>query len=75
MNGLYPGPATEPGWNLASGNPADPGVAIRVGLKSCAPAKCTAAGPNGLACGVGEARVTDCTAAGSLTAMLAILGA
>ena len=26
MNGLYPGPATEPGWNLASGNPSGPGV-------------------------------------------------
>ena len=39
MNGLYPGPATAPGANLASGNPSGPGVAIRVGLKSGAPAK------------------------------------
>ena len=75
MNGLYPGPATEPGWNLASGKPAGPGVAIRVGLKSGAPAKFTTAGPNGFCCGVGEPSVTVCTAAGSLTAMLASLGA
>src|SRR5438067_629468 len=43
MNGLYPGPATEPGWNLASGNPAGPGVAIRVGLKAAETATSTAA--------------------------------
>ena len=75
MNGLYPGPATAPGWSLASGNPFGPGVAIRVGLKSGAPAKFTAAGPNGFCCGVGEPSVTVCTAAGSLIAMLASLGA
>ena len=75
MNGLYPGPATAPGANLASGNPVGPGVAIRVGLKFGAPAKCTTAGPNGLTCGVGEPSVTVCTAAGSLIAMLASLGA
>ena len=75
MNGLYPGPATAPGANLASGNPSGPGVAIRVGLKSGAPAKFTAAGPNGFSCGVGEPSVTVCTAAGSLIAMLASLGA
>ena len=28
MNGLYPGPATAPGWNLASGKPFGPGSAI-----------------------------------------------
>ena len=75
MNGLYPGPATAPGWNLASGNPAGPGVAMRVGLKSGAPAKFTTAGPNGFCWTVGEPSVTVCTAAGSLIAMLASLGA
>src|SRR5215468_6401175 len=75
MNGLYPGPATAPGANLASGNPAGPGFATRAGLKSGAPAKCTTAGPNGFWDGVGEPRVTVCTAAGSLIAMLASLGA
>ena len=75
MNGLYPGPATAPGWNLASGNPFGPGVAMRVGLKSGAPAKFTTAGPNGFCCGVGLPSVTVCTAAGSLIAMLASLGA
>ena len=75
MNGLYPGPATAPGWSLASGNPFGPGVAMRVGLKSGAPAKFTPAGPNRFCCGVGLSRVTVCTAAGSLIAMLASLGA
>ena len=49
MNGLYPGPATAPGWNDFSGNPVGPGTAIRVGLKSGAPAKWITAGPKGLA--------------------------
>ena len=75
MNGLYPGPATAPGANLASGNPFGPGSAMRVGLKSGAPAKLMTPGPNGLACGAGLVSVTVCTAAGSLTAMLASLGA
>ena len=75
MKGLYPGPATAPGWSLASGNPSGPGVAMRVGLKSGAPAKFTPAGPNGFWATVGESRVTVCTAAGSLIAMLASLGA
>src|SRR6202008_2631209 len=48
MNGLYPGPATAPGANLASGKPVGPGTATRVGLKFGAPAKCTTPGPNGL---------------------------
>src|ERR1700751_1297684 len=47
MNGLYPGPATEPGANLASGNPSGPGTAMRVGAKLGAPAKFTTPGPNG----------------------------
>src|SRR5262249_62236382 len=75
MNGLYPGPATAPGANLASGNPVGPGSAIRVGLKSGAPAKCTTAGPKGVCARVGELRVTGCTAAGALIAMVASLGA
>src|SRR5260370_40219518 len=75
MNGLYPGPATAPGWNLASGNPSGPGAAMRVGLKSGAPAKFTTAGPNGFCCGAGEPRVRGCTAAGPLIAILASLGA
>jgi len=64
MNGLYPGPATAPGWNWASGNPSGPGVAMRVGLKSGAPAKLMTAGPNGFRCGVGLLSVTVCTHAG-----------
>ena len=64
MNGLYPGPATAPGWNLASGKPVGPGVAMRVGLKSGAPAKFTTAGPNGFCCGVGVPSVTVCTRPG-----------
>ena len=75
MNGLYPGPATAPGWNLASGNPSGPGVAMRVGLKSGAPAKLMTAGPNGFCCGVGLLRVTVCTHAGQEMPMLASLGA
>ena len=75
MNGLYPGPATEPGANLASGNPVGPGTAIRVGLKFGAPAKFTTPGPNGFCAGDGLVRVTVCTAAGSPIAMLASLGA
>ncbi len=75
MNGLYPGPATAPGWKFASGKPFGPGVAIRVGLKSGAPWKLTTACPNRFCAGVGDSRVTLCTAAGSLIAMLASLGA
>ena len=48
---------------------------MRVGLKSGAPAKLMTPGPNGLACGVGLVSVTVYTAAGSLMAMLASLGA
>src|SRR5260370_13383510 len=73
MNGLYPGPATEPGWNLTSGKPVGPATAIRVGLKSGAPAKFTTPGPNGFCAAVGLVRVTVCTAAGSPIAMLASL--
>jgi hypothetical protein len=47
MNGLYPGPATAPGWNFFSGKPLGPGTAIRLGLKFGAPRKWMAAGPNG----------------------------
>src|SRR6478736_4521603 len=50
MNGLYPGPATAPGANLAGGNPFGPGTSTRVGPKFGAPAKFTTPGPNGLAC-------------------------
>jgi hypothetical protein len=75
MNGLYPGPATEPGANLASGNPFGPGTAMRVGLKFGAPAKFTTPGPNGFCAGDGLVRVTVCTPAGSPIAMLASLGA
>ena len=60
---------------MASGNPFGPGVAMRVGLKSGAPAKFTFAGPNRFCVGEGLPRVTVCTAAGSLIAMLASLGA
>ena len=49
MNGLYPGPATAPGWSAVSGNPVGPGTATRVGLKSGAPAKWITAGPKGFA--------------------------
>jgi hypothetical protein len=75
MNGLYPGPATEPGANLASGNPFGPGWAMRVGLKLGAPAKFTTPGPNGFCAGEGLVRVTVWTAAGSPMPMLASLGA
>ncbi len=54
MNGLYPGPATAPGWNFASGNPSGPGSAIRVGLKSGAPWKLTTAWPNRFCVGGGR---------------------
>ena len=75
MNGLYPGPATEPGWKFFSGNPVGPGSAILVGLKSGAPWKCTAAGPKWFCSGEGESSVTVCTAAGSPIAMFASFGA
>ena len=55
MNGLYPGPATAPGWKFASGNPFGPGCAIRVGLKSGAPWKSTTAGPC-ILCGSGSCK-------------------
>jgi hypothetical protein len=44
-------------------------------LKSGAQAKSIIPGPNGFPCGVGFSSVTSCTAAGSLIAMLASLGA
>ena len=75
MNGLYPGPATAPGWNLASGNPSGPGTAMRVGLKSGAPAKLMRAGPNGFCDARRVAQVTVCTHAGQEMPMLASLGA
>src|SRR2546430_16830239 len=75
MKGLYPEPATAPGWNLASGKPFGPGTAIRVGLKSGAPWKWTSACPKGFCAGVGESRVTVCTQAGQLIPILAKLGA
>ena len=50
-------------------------MAIRVGLKSGAPAKFTTPGPNGFCATVGLVSVTVCTAAGSPIAMLASLGA
>src|SRR5260370_22204360 len=75
INGLYPGPATAPGWNLASGKPLGPGTAIRVGLKSGAPWKWTSAGPNGFCAGVGLSMVTVCTQAGPPIPILASLGA
>ena len=75
MNGLYPGPATAPGWNLASGNPSGPGTAMRVGLKSGAPAKLIGAGPKWFCYGVGLIRWTVCTHAGQEMPMLASLGA
>src|ERR1700751_3494457 len=75
MNGLYPGPATAPGWNLASRNPSGPGAAMRVGLKSGAPAKLMTAGPKWLSAGDGLIRWTVCTHAGQEIPMLASLGA
>ena len=75
MNGLYPGPATAPGWNLASGNPSGPGTAMRVGLKSGAPAKLIGAGPKWFCSGLGLIRCTVCTHAGQEMPMLASLGA
>src|ERR1700746_1319803 len=75
MNGLYPAPATEPGANLASGNPFGPDVAIRVGAKFGAPAKLIGPGPNGFCATVGLIRCTVCTHAGQEMAMLASLGA
>src|SRR5258707_3232448 len=75
MKGLYPGPATAPGWNWASGKPLGPGTAMRVGLKSGAPWKWTSAGPNGFCAGVGESMVTVCTQAGQPMPILASLGA
>src|ERR1700746_2300542 len=75
MNGLYPAPATEPGANLASGNPFGPGTAIRVGAKFGAPAKLIGAGPNGFCAGEGLIRWTVCTHAGQEMPMLASLGA
>ena len=75
MNGLYPGPATAPGWNLASGNPSGPGTAMRVGLKSGAPAKLIGAGPKWFCDGGGLIRWTVCTHAGQEMPMLASLGA
>src|SRR6202007_1420478 len=75
MKGLYPGPATAPGWNWASGNPSGPGTAIRVGLKSGAPAKLRTAGPKGLTSGDGLIKCTVCTQAGQEIPMLASLGA
>ena len=75
MNGLYPGPATAPGWKFASGKPVGPGSAIRVGLKSGAPWKSTTACPNLFSSGVGDSSVTVCTASGSPIARLPSLGA
>ena len=51
------------------------GTAILAGLKSGATANFTTAGPNRFCCGVGEATVTVCTAAGSMIAMFASFGA
>src|ERR1700688_2360858 len=75
MNGLYPGPATEPGEKLASGNPVGPGTAVRVGLKSGAPWKLMMAVPNGFWRGVGLSSVTVCTQVGHPMPMLASFGA
>src|SRR5579864_8636408 len=75
MNGLYPGPATAPGANLASGNPSGPGTAMRVGLKSGAPAKLSGAGPKWFCDGGGLIRCTVCTHFGQEMPMLASLGA
>src|SRR5260370_695634 len=75
INGLYPGPATAPGWNWAGGKPLGPGTAIRVGLKSGAPWKWTSAGPNGFCAGVGLSMITVCTQAGQPMPILASLGA
>src|SRR5579863_9946290 len=77
MNGLYlsPGGTSDPGWNFVSGKPVGPGTAIRVGLKSGAPAKWMTAGPNGLPVGVGFASVTVCTQAAQPIPILASLGA
>ena len=75
MNGLYPGPATAPGWNFASGKPVGPGSAIRVGLKSGAPLKLTSACPNLFWSGDGESSVTVWTQSGQLIPMFPSLGA
>ena len=75
MNGLYPGPATAPGWKLASGKPFGPAVAMRMGLKSGAPWKSTTAGPNRLSAGDGDSNFTVCTQSGQPLARLASLGA
>ena len=74
-NGLYPGPATAPGWNLASGNPVGPGSAMRVGLKSGAPLKWTIACPNLFWAGLGESSVTVWTQSGQLMLRFASFGA
>ena len=58
-----------------SGNPVGPGTALRVGLKSGAPAKWMTAGPNGFADGDGFSSVTVCTQVGQLIPMFASFGA
>ena len=60
---------------MASGNPSGPGTAIRVGLKSGAPAKLSGAGPKWFCSGDGLIRWTVCTHAGQEMPMLASLGA
>src|ERR1700722_17891861 len=77
MNGVYlsRGGTSAPGWKFLSGKPVGPGTAIRVGLKSGAPAKWMTAGPKGVAVGGGFASVTVCTQAGQPIPTLASLGA